>query len=205
MARLDDRAALPHRLLAFVVILGTCVGLAVVSALVDDGGGFGFLGVLLLAPTLWFVALRRGAWQLTERAPRFWMCVLGVVLVCTAGTHAVSHTVLATRGEAVEVEVLAQDRADESGDRTYYLFRASDLFMLPDTLTIDRELDEDAVFTLLIDPEGVVAPMYPEDLDAVTWVLLAVAGIGLLAITVIGFGFPLGDRRFKAEEVDAAQ
>jgi hypothetical protein len=39
--------------------------------------------------------------------------------------------------------------------------------------------------------------MYPEDLDAVTWVLLAVAGVGILAIVVIGFGFPLGDRRYK--------
>jgi len=196
---------LPHRILAFVVILGTCVGLAVLSAVVDDGSWIGLLGFLLLAPTLWIVALRRGPWQLTERAPKFWMCVLGVILVGIAGTHAVSHTVLATRGEAMEVEVLAQDRADESGDRTYYLYRSSDLFMLPDTFTTDRELDEDAVFTLLIDPEGVVSPMYPEDLDAVIWVLLAVGGVGILAIVVIGFGFPLGDRRYKTEEVDAGQ
>ena len=173
------------------------MGLAVLSAVVDDGSGIGLLGFLLLAPTLWIVALRRGPWQLTERAPRFWMCVLGVIMVGIAGTHAVSHTVLAARGETMEVEVLAQDPADESGDRTYSLFRASDLSILPDTFTTDRELDEDAVFTLLIDPEGVVEPIFPEDLDAVTWVLLAVAGVGLLAITVIGFGFPLGDRRYK--------
>lgn len=120
------------------------MGLAVLSAVVDDGSGIGLLGFLLLAPTLWIVALRRGPWQLTERAPRFWMCVLGVIMVGIAGTHAVSHTVLAARGETMEVEVLAQDPA-----------------------------------------------------DAVTWVLLAVAGVGLLAITVIGFGFPLGDRRYK--------
>lgn len=205
MGRPDDRAALPHRVLAFVVILGTCVGLAVVSLTVADGGGIALLGILLLAATLWFVALRRGPWQLTERAPSFWGCVLGVILVGTAGMHAVSHTVLATRGEALEVEVLEQDAADENGDRTYTLFRASDLSILPDTLETDRELDEDATITLLVDPEGLVPPIFPEDLATGIWLILAMSGVGLLALTVIGFGFPLGDRRYRRADVDSGQ
>ncbi len=200
MGRPDDRAALPHRVLAFVVILGTCVGLAVISLAVADGGGTALLGLLLLAATLWFVALRRGPWQLTGMAPTFWGCVLGVILVGAAGMHAVSHTVLATRGETLEVEVLKQGAADENGDRTYTLFRASDLSILPDTLETDRQLDEDATITLLVDPAGFVPPIFPEDLATVPWLLLAVSGVGLLALTVIGSGFPLGDRRYRTEK-----
>ena len=203
MARPDDRAALPHRVLAFVVILGACVGLAVVSAAV--GGGIGFIGMLLIAATLWFVALRRGAWQLTENYGRFWVCVAGVIGVATTGSHAVSHTVLAARGEVVKVTVLAQGPADANGDRTYSLFRASDQSLLPDTLETEQELDEDTTITLLVDPGGFVPPMFPEDVEGVTVMIMPVAGVGLLAITVIGLGFPLGDRRYRTEELDSDQ
>jgi hypothetical protein len=186
-----------------VVILGACVGLAVVSA--AAGGGIGFIGMLLIAATLWFVALRRGAWQLTGWPGTFWLCVVGVIGVAALGSNAVSHTVLAARGEVVEVTVLAQGPADANGDRTYSLFRASDQSLLPDTLETEQELDEDTTITLLVDPRGFVPPMFPEDIEGITVMIIPVAGVGLLAITVIGSGFPLGDRRYRTEELDSDQ
>lgn len=194
MARRVGQAALPHRALMFVAVLGLSAGVVVISAHQEDfnaGFGIAMVGFIAIAGMLWIVAWLRGAWRLHALAMSF----AGLVAVIGAGSTAVSEVVLMARGELVDVVVATQMDADEDGYRLYALVPATESTSVRGNLHTKQEFDDGQAVTVLVDRNGFVRPMLPEDMDTVFFVIIVLAGVGFLAVCVIGFGYPLAAGR----------
>jgi hypothetical protein len=184
---------LARRAPSFVAVLGLSAGVAVITAPQDfeATSGTGLGGTFLICGILWFVAWRRKAWGPRFGTGALGMALAGVMGVAAAGSTAVSEVVLAARGEPVEVVIVSRGEADADGDRIYELAPRAESTAVRGNLHTTRKLDEGATLTVLADPNEFVRPSLPEDVAAVPWVLIVLLGVGFLALSMIGFGFPL--------------
>jgi hypothetical protein len=192
------RVALWVRILMFVAVLGSSAGIAVISAHQEDSGsgiGIAIIGFIVQAGVLWFVAWLRGAWRLAHGKGSLGVFLAGLVAVTTAGSTAVSEVVLTARGELVDVVVAAQTAAYEDGDRVYLLAPVSGSIPVRGSLHTKRNIDDGQTVTVLVDRDGFVRPMLPEDMATTLFVIIVLAGVGLLAAIMIGSGFPLSASR----------
>lgn len=206
MARRVGRAALSHRVLVFVVVLGLSVGIAAVSAHQEDaeaGIGLGFAGTMVLCGLLWFVGWRRGAWRMSHGTLVLGPVLAGVIAVAAAGPNTIAAVVLAARGELVEVSAVPVSEADEDGNRSYVLVPLDGGDTIRGVLRTDREFDDTRVARVLVDPAGFVRPAFPDDLETVVWVLISLFGVGCLAVTTIGAGYPITPRGSDVEGEDS--
>lgn len=196
MARGDDRAPVRYRVLAFVVVLGLSLGSAVLAAhqeQFDAGFGIAMLALIALGGVLWFVAWRRRAWYLRGGNGLLGLTLAGLVAAGPAAATAVSDVLLSTRGERVDVVVTQVYADDES--RLYTLTPTAGAPPVRGDLNTSQDFDDGQTVTVLVDRGGFVRPALPEDLDAVAFVIITLAGIGVLAGTIIGAGFPLDARQ----------
>jgi hypothetical protein len=116
---------------------------------------------------------------------------LAGLAVMAAGWTAVSQVVLTARGELVDVVVWTQRAADEDGFRLYALAPVVESTSVRGNLRTKQEFDNGQTVTVLVDPDGFVRPMLSDDMDTAVSVILVLAGVGLLAASMIGCGFPL--------------
>jgi hypothetical protein len=186
------------RVLTLVVVLGLAAGVAVLAAHQEDSDtalGLGITGLVVLGGTLFFVAYRRGAWRPWNGNAVLAVTLAGLVAVITAGSSAVSQVVLTTRGEQVDVVVVALDtEADAKGYRSYAVVTAAESTPLRGALHTREPLNDGEVVTVLADPAGFVRPLLPADTATTTFVLIALAGVALLVATTLRTGFPLTTR-----------
>jgi hypothetical protein len=178
-----------YRRLVFAGILVTSAAVAVLAAYQENWlgeivvlvTGFGVLGA-----ALWAVAWWRGAWVPYGDFGQLTFTMLGLLVLALSGPGLVTDLVLTHRGATVLIEVAP---VRPFHDATLVLPGGStplrgDLRSMAETVEGER-------FTVLYDRGRFVRPMLPEDVDPSLGTLFALAGAGILAVTVLGFGFPL--------------
>ncbi|VVJ19448.1 Uncharacterised protein [Amycolatopsis camponoti] len=178
-----------HRRLVFTGVLVASAAISVWAAhqetRIGEGGvlvgGFGVLGAVL-----WAVAWRRGAWTPGDDFGQLTFTMLGLLVLAFSGPGLVTDLVLTHRGAPILIEVAP---ARPSHDATLVLPGGStplrgDLRGFADTVEGER-------FTVLYDPGRFVRPALPEDVNPSLGTVFFLAGAGMLAVTVLGFGFPL--------------
>lgn len=196
---------MPLRVLVFVLVLGLGTGIAVLSAYQEDfdsGFGIAVTGTMVLGGVLWFVGWRRRAWRMAHGSLVLGPVLAGVIAVTAAGSNTVAAVVLSARGVPVEVSAVSLDEADEDGFRTYALVPMDGGPAIRGLLRTDREFDHNRVVTALIDPAEFVRPAFPGEQDTTFWVLIYLFGVGCLAATTLGAGFPLTARGSLVEGED---
>jgi hypothetical protein len=203
VARRVGQAALSQRVLMFVAVLGVSSTVAVVAAhqeRFDAGFGILMVGVAAIGGLLWLVAWWRGAWRLSHGYNALAVSLAGLAAVTAAGSTAVSEVVLAARGELVDVSLVELD-VDPDQHHRYALVPVTESAPVYGDLHTKQVFPHGQPVAVLVDRSEFVRPMLPEDMDTVGFVLITLAGIGLLAGGMIGFGFPLGaGRRAQTEQ-----
>jgi hypothetical protein len=178
-----------YRRLVFACILVASAAIAVLAAHQENWlgdivvlvTGFGVLGGIL-----WAVAWRRGAWVPYGDFGQLTFTMLGLLVLALSGPGLVTDLVLTHRGAPALIEVAP---ARPFHHATLVLPGGStplrgDLRSMAETVEGER-------FTVLYDRGRFVRPALPEDVDPSLGTLFALAGAGILAVTVLGFGFPL--------------
>lgn len=130
------------------------------------------------------------------------LSLAGLVAVTSAGSTAVSEVVLAARGELVEVTLVEWDVTSDQ-HHLYALVPMTESNPVYGDLYTKHVFPHGQPVTVLAHPSEFVRPMLPEDMDTVGFVLITLAGIGLLVMSMIGLGFPLGASRRARTEQDS--
>lgn len=185
-----------HRRLVFAVLLVVCAALSVLAAheeLTDSGFGMTVTGIGGLTVVVWLVAWRRGAWSPSRHHGHLGVTVLCLGLPAGAGSSVVAEVVLAHRGRPVTVEVAHTRGAAGAWDYTLVVPGGST--PLRGRLHTSVEFAAGERFTVLADRGGFVRPMLPEDVDPAFPAAFVLLGAGVLGVTVLRFGFPLGQGR----------
>lgn len=183
-----------HRRLVLTAVLVTSAAFWVWSAAQEqraDGFRVAALGFCVIAGVLWAVAFWRGDWRPGEDYGRLSASILGLLILTCAGPSLVSELVLTHRGTQVEVEVATTPLFEDE----YTVVLPGGVTPLRGTLRTDYDFDRGERFTAAVDRGRFVRPMPAEEVNPALSTLFVLAGTGILAITVLAFGFPLGPLR----------
>ncbi|MEV6646480.1 hypothetical protein [Amycolatopsis sp. NPDC051371] len=178
-----------YRRLVFAGVLAASAAVSVLAAYQEDRlgetivlvAGFGVLGGIL-----WAVAWWRGAWLPYRDFGQLTFTMLGLLVLAFSGPGLVTGLVLTHRGAQVLIEV-APARPGHAAP----LVLPGGSTPLRGDLRSTAETVEGERFTVLYDRGGFVRPMLPEDVDPSLSTLFVLAGVAVLGVTVLGFGFPL--------------
>jgi len=186
------RAKLQRRLV-LTAILGASAALSTLAAYQEDSGlafvilFIGFGGIALV---LWLVAWRRWTWNRQDGLLLF--ALLSLMLLFSTGQAVVTEVILTHRGVRLTVEV-AQIRDDY-----YTLVLPGSSTPLRGELQTSLDFAVGERFTVLYDRGRFVRPMLPEDVNPSVPATFVFVAVVTLAITVLRFGFPLGQGRRDA-------
>lgn len=178
-----------YRRLVFAGVLAASAAVAVLAA--HQENRLGEIVVLVtgfgvLAGAVWAVARWRGAWVPYGDFGRLTFTMLGLLVLALSGPGLVTDLVLTHRGAPVLIEVAPVRPFHHS---TLVLPGGST--PLRGDLRSSAETVEGERFTVLYDRGRFVRPMLPEDVNPSPGTVFVLAGAGILAVTVLGSGFPL--------------
>ncbi|WP_290054115.1 hypothetical protein [Amycolatopsis solani] len=178
-----------HRRLVFLAVLLASAAVSVLTANQETWLGdiavrvlgFGAIGGVLCAVAWW-----RGAWVRDGDLGQLTFSMTGLAVLALSGPGLVTELVLTHRSAPALVEV-APMRPDH--DCTLVLPGGST--PLRGDLRSFATCVEGERFTVVWDRGRFVRPMLPEEVNPSSGTVFFLLGAGVLAITVVGFGFPL--------------
>ncbi|MCR6487560.1 hypothetical protein M8542_32510 [Amycolatopsis sp. OK19-0408] len=179
-----------YRQLVLAALLVVSAAVSVFAAheeLSGSGDGITTTGILGLIAALVLLGWWRGTWDVHYDTGLLAFCAVGLILVLCAGPAVVTEMVLAHRGTPVTVEAV------RTGADDYTLVVPGGSTPLRGLLHTSGQLP--ATFTALVDPEGFVRPMRAADVSPAFPAAVLLGGAGVLGVTVLGSGFPLGQGR----------